>query len=492
MSNRRIHELIQNQTLLTSEGGSTVRETCRRMAEARVGARARLASQVPPAEVAELKAALEQVNLQKEEAVRDQNFERAAGLRDQEREIQGEILARQEAWERERQTKRPTVNEEEIAFIVSRWTGIPVTLATVPIETLDAAQPLVRRGSARIRELAPPASPDAGAMAAAPFVWREGRPDWGAMWTTFCDLALHGGPPHRGPEQALRAPAGPASDSSPEMLAELVGLDEQIHREDLLPEVPLVELGAEHDLVEALQLREREARRQELEADRRVLTRRIAKLRRELEHIDERRRRQRSNRNELPVGALAGYTNAGKSTLFNRLTRDAAFAEDRLFATLDSRVRRGAPRNRSPAIELPVRPGVAFLEGGGRQAPGLPHYTAARARPSPRSRQVVPGERARGIVAGERLLRHVGHRRLQQRAGTARGAGAPRRAACRRAPNQRLVQAPASPAIVVRKCRRAPFVLARASMPFSHVRSDSPAVVAPLSALLKCMPDAVS
>ena len=102
---------------------------------------------------------------------------------------------------------------EEAAAALAQRTGIPVTLATVPIETLDAAQPLVRRGSARIRELAPPASPDAGAMAAAPFVWREGRPDWCAMWTTFCDLALHGGPPHRGPEQALRAPAGPASDS---------------------------------------------------------------------------------------------------------------------------------------------------------------------------------------------------------------------------------------------------------------------------------------
>ena len=50
------------------------------------------------------------------------------------------------------------------------------------------------------------AVPDRAApMPAAPFVWREdGRPDWSAMWTTFCELALHGGPPHRGPEQALR------------------------------------------------------------------------------------------------------------------------------------------------------------------------------------------------------------------------------------------------------------------------------------------------
>ncbi len=91
------------------------------------GARARLASQAPPAEVAELKAQLEQVNLQKEEAVRDQNFERAAALRDQERELQNQIRLKQEEWERERQTRRPVIDEEAIAFIVSRWTGIPVT-----------------------------------------------------------------------------------------------------------------------------------------------------------------------------------------------------------------------------------------------------------------------------------------------------------------------------------------------------------------------------
>ncbi len=91
------------------------------------GARARLASQVPPAEVSELKGQLEKVNVQKEEAVRDQNFERAAALRDQERDLQNQIRLKQEEWERERQTRRPVIDEENIAFIVSRWTGIPVT-----------------------------------------------------------------------------------------------------------------------------------------------------------------------------------------------------------------------------------------------------------------------------------------------------------------------------------------------------------------------------
>src|SRR5947209_7097494 len=91
------------------------------------GARARLATQVPPPEVAALKSKLEHINGDKENAVRDQNFERAAALRDQERELQAEIRRKHEAWEKERQTHRPTINEEGVAFIVSRWTGIPVT-----------------------------------------------------------------------------------------------------------------------------------------------------------------------------------------------------------------------------------------------------------------------------------------------------------------------------------------------------------------------------
>ena len=61
-------------------------------------------------------------------------------------------------------------------------------------------------------------------MAAAPFVWREdGRPDWRSMWTSFCELALFGGPPHRGADQALRGSeaAGADAASDPEMMAEI-------------------------------------------------------------------------------------------------------------------------------------------------------------------------------------------------------------------------------------------------------------------------------
>src|SRR3954463_9123367 len=90
------------------------------------GARARLATQSPPPAVAELKGQLDAVNVDKEAAVRDQNFERAPSLRDRERELQGDIRRKQEEWEKHRQSHRPVLGEDEVSFIVSRWTGIPV------------------------------------------------------------------------------------------------------------------------------------------------------------------------------------------------------------------------------------------------------------------------------------------------------------------------------------------------------------------------------
>ena len=91
------------------------------------GARARLATQAPPPELSQLKGELEKVTQEKENAVRDQNFERAAALRDSERDLQNKIRLKQEEWERDRQSRRPVIDEEAIGFIVSRWTGIPLT-----------------------------------------------------------------------------------------------------------------------------------------------------------------------------------------------------------------------------------------------------------------------------------------------------------------------------------------------------------------------------
>jgi hypothetical protein len=112
---------------------------------------------------------------------------------------------------------------EEAAAAIAQRTGMPVTLATAPIQTLDALQPVVRAGGSRIRELTPPGRPAGpAAMSSAPFLWRrDGRPDWGAMWTTFCDLALHGGPPQRGPDVALRGPDPRAGAAAPPVIEEL-------------------------------------------------------------------------------------------------------------------------------------------------------------------------------------------------------------------------------------------------------------------------------
>jgi GTPase len=80
----------------------------------------------------------------------------------------------------------------------------------------------------------------------------------------------------------------------------------------------------------------------QLEIDRRLIDERLARLKRELEAIRRRRSLHREARRRVPfpIVALVGYTNAGKSTLFNRLTRSEVVAGDMLFATLDPTMRR--------------------------------------------------------------------------------------------------------------------------------------------------------
>ena len=80
----------------------------------------------------------------------------------------------------------------------------------------------------------------------------------------------------------------------------------------------------------------------QLETDRRLIGKRIRQLKGRLDHVDRRRAMNRQNRirEGIPTVALVGYTNAGKSTLFNALTNAHVYVEDKLFATLDSTVRR--------------------------------------------------------------------------------------------------------------------------------------------------------
>lgn len=79
----------------------------------------------------------------------------------------------------------------------------------------------------------------------------------------------------------------------------------------------------------------------QIEADRRVIEERIARIEAELEKVKKRRKLHRESRARVPypIAALVGYTNAGKSTLFNRMTRAKVLEADMLFATLDPTLR---------------------------------------------------------------------------------------------------------------------------------------------------------
>ena len=78
----------------------------------------------------------------------------------------------------------------------------------------------------------------------------------------------------------------------------------------------------------------------EIETDRRIVRDRIALLKKKLETIDRQMATQRSNRGALVRVALIGYTNVGKSTLMNLISKSDVFAENKLFATLDTTVRK--------------------------------------------------------------------------------------------------------------------------------------------------------
>ncbi len=78
----------------------------------------------------------------------------------------------------------------------------------------------------------------------------------------------------------------------------------------------------------------------EIETDRRIIRNRISKLKEDLKKIDRQMSVQRSNRSSMVSVALVGYTNVGKSTLMNLISKSEVFAENKLFATLDTTVRK--------------------------------------------------------------------------------------------------------------------------------------------------------
>ncbi|MGH9317702.1 MAG: GTPase HflX [Thermoanaerobaculia bacterium] len=94
----------------------------------------------------------------------------------------------------------------------------------------------------------------------------------------------------------------------------------------------------------------RGAGEQKLELDRRRIRSRIGRLRRDLNRIETARAVRRRGRRRTFSVAIAGYTNAGKTTLFNRLTHESADAADRLFSTLDARIARARSRQLADTV----------------------------------------------------------------------------------------------------------------------------------------------
>jgi len=91
------------------------------------GSKVRLKENTRPPEIKKLNEELEKVEHEKEEAIRSQEFEKAAQLRDQEKKLKEELEEKKEEWDKQKGRDELTVDEEDIAQIVSQWTGIPVT-----------------------------------------------------------------------------------------------------------------------------------------------------------------------------------------------------------------------------------------------------------------------------------------------------------------------------------------------------------------------------
>jgi len=90
------------------------------------GSRARLQITTRPNELKELEQRIEQVTQEKESAIRSQEYEKAAGLRDSERTLIAKLDEKKREWERKRDSSETVVTAEDIAHIVSRWTGVPL------------------------------------------------------------------------------------------------------------------------------------------------------------------------------------------------------------------------------------------------------------------------------------------------------------------------------------------------------------------------------
>ena len=110
----------------------------------------------------------------------------------------------------------------------------------------------------------------------------------------------------------------------------------------------------------------------QIETDRRIILEKIAKLKEDLKSIDKQMIQQRKTRGQVIRVALVGYTNVGKSTIMNLLSKSEVLAENKLFATLDTTVRKVVLNN----LPFLLSDTVGFIPDG-NGIPGLTEHEAA-------------------------------------------------------------------------------------------------------------------
>jgi GTP-binding protein HflX len=154
----------------------------------------------------------------------------------------------------------------------------------------------------------------------------------------------------------------------------------------------------------------------QLETDRRLIGRRIKTLNDRLDKVLVQREttRQERKRGSVPTVALVGYTNAGKSTLFNRLTSAGAYTADQLFATLDPTVRR---LRLAPGLEVALADTVGFVRDLPHELVAAFRSTLQEAREADLLLHVIDAadpERSDRIVQVNEVLESIGARSLPQ------------------------------------------------------------------------------